>query len=246
MTDIINKLWVNIDNFNYKRIDLVSNISQDDIDRLHKTNKNFLMKPTIFLIATLTISKYRSKLWNKLKEFLYKDRVFPIKEISKENESLSKLSNSPSHFVSNTSQPNEIKFVYVKDNANTYSEESTIKLRTLRRFSKRNKNQEEDDIITITRQEPTVSEEYLGFISNHKKSVHKLSSFKSLMKKFADKNVVYIKGESFVLKSKLVYLPFVIVLLLSLYELMITYGALYFKYQPLVDEYYNQQIKSSL
>jgi hypothetical protein len=239
MTDILTKLWINIDNFNYKRIDLVSNITEDDIEILHQTHKKFLMKPTLFLVATIAFSRNRTKLWIKLREFLYKDRVFP-ENLIKEAASIQNPKIKPAE-INPMNTANQTKFVYVRENSNSENEGSTIKLRTWKRFSKRNRQTDEEQEIKITRQEPTFSEEYLGFISNHKKNVHKLSGFKILLKKFGNKNFVMNNGENFLLNTKFVYLPFIIILLLSIYELLFTYVGLYFKYQPLIDEYYNQK-----
>jgi hypothetical protein len=112
MTDILNKLWMNIDNFNYKRVDLVSNITKEDIDRLHQTHRKFIMKPTLFLLATVAFSRNRSKLWMKLKEYLYRDRVF-TNNISKEIEKQKTVNFiNPSSNLANSGGVNEIKFMF--------------------------------------------------------------------------------------------------------------------------------------
>jgi len=236
MTDILSKLWLNIDNFNYKRIDLITNISQDDIDILNHANKIFLMKPTLFLMATILFSRNRAKIWNKLREFLYKDRVIPQNIVKEKSSDKSPLTNNAEINLNKTTA--DTKFIYIRENSNSDYENRTIKLGKWKRFSKRNHQSDESNDIIITRQEPTFSEEYLGFISNQKKNIHKLSGFKIYLKKFLrNKNFVMNKGENFLMNTKLIYLPFVIILLLSAYELLLTYVGLYFKYQPLIDEY---------
>jgi hypothetical protein len=239
MTEILTKLWINIDNFNYKRIDHITNISQDDLEILNHANRKFLIKPTLCLMVTILFSKNRVKLWNRFREFLYKDRVIPqnfVKETSTAKSSL--INNAEINLNNNTK---ETKFVYVRENSHSEFESRTIKLGKWKRFSKRNQPSDETNEIIMTRQEPTFSEEYLGFISNQKKNIHKLSGFKIFLKKFRNKNFVMNKGENFLMNTKLIYLPFVIILLLSAYELLFTYVGLYFKYQPLIDEYCNQK-----
>jgi hypothetical protein len=240
MTELLTNLWMNLDNFNYMKKEIVK-VSDNDVEMLRKSRRNAILKPTVCLMLTLMFSRYRGKLWNKLRETLLGDRLV-LNQLKKEEEMKLNVINAE---MKNHQKPAEIKIEY-KQNSYSVDEENKIAISKSRRlYSRRKKNQEEientTNTVKLTRTEPTVSEEYLHFLPRYKKNVMKISAYKKFFQKYTGKEDVYNKGEKFILNSRLIYLPFLFVLFISIYDLGLTYIALYFKYQPLVDEYYSQK-----
>jgi hypothetical protein len=226
MSDILIKLWMNIDNFNYKRVDMMT-VDEEDMERLNKSHRRFLFRPITCLVISFIISRSRNKMWARLKEFLYKDRVYNVpkeKPVLRESGKL---------------EAPKVEFTLKSEAERNLEKNSFMALRKKRKFSI------EEEITSNMRIEPTVSEEYLKFIPQYKSNIRKLSFFKKYFKKLTDKNIVN-KGENFILTTKLIYIPFIIVLFLSTYELAVTYLGLYLKYQPLIDEYFQQNINKNI
>lgn len=231
MNDNLALLWLNIDNFNYKDRNKLA-IHKNDVESLRVARRNFLLKPGMCLIFTMIFGKYRNRIWSSTKRYF-------IGERRKDN--IYKQVNTAEH-------AKESVVIEYRKNENNFDFDESNKIalnnsRSLRSSRKKNENAENTTNINLTRTEPTFNEEYLGFMNKYRSNIHKLGMFKKYSSKLTGKETILNNGENFLLKTKLIYIPFIVFLLLSLYDLTYTYIGCYFKYQPLVDEYYDYKMK---
>ncbi len=237
MTEAITQLWVNIDKFNYIDRDRLK-ISKYDVENLKVARKNLLLKPGLCLIATLIFSRYRTKLWSFTKQYFIGNRGsanrYKPSELQAEFNSVNK------------SKSEEVIIEYKNsDRFSDIDESNRVAISNSRKLSSRKRiltgEFSKDEIVNIPRVEPTYSQEYLGFLNKYGESVRKFAFFKSYTNSITGKEKVLESGETFLMKTKLIYIPFVILLIFALYDLGYTYVGVYFKYQPLIDEYYRQK-----
>lgn len=243
MSEILTNLWLNIDNLSYMEKDRVQ-ISQDDIELLAKARRNLIVQPGICLLLTIGFSRYRHKLWRTTKNYFLGDRTMKRKLKVVDNIGGDKASSFKSA-ATDTPISEEVKIEYRYSNSNNYEDSNKIALSQSRKLSARRKSSQNEEFMNISRIEPTVSEEHLSFTHKYINSVRRFALLKKLVNKYTKKDSVYHRGENFLLGSKLIYLPFIILLFLSFYDLILTYAGLYIKYQPLIDEYYGQTTKDT-
>jgi hypothetical protein len=230
MSDILTYLWLNIDRFSYMDKSKF-NINKNDIELLQMTRRNMIIKPGTCLLLTMILSKNRMKIWSKFKNYFVRNRV-------KKNLDANTITQNT---VNISEPPPKIKIEYIDQN---YDEVNKILLSSSRKLSSRKKNDSipTDDTMNLPRTEPTFGEMYLSSFVKYKDHVRKFAKFK----KFTNSNKEYVhnRGQIFLNKTRLIYLPFFIILFLSFYDLVMTYAALYLKYQPLIDEYYEKNNKN--
>jgi hypothetical protein len=215
MSEILTNLWITIDSFTYPEEIKINN---RDIFMFNKAKRDFIIKPLSILLITALISRNRVQIYNKLKNYLLRGRTFqtvPKKDIEKLKSTTQKLNNYENIF------------------------QDSITVTGSRKLSSRKErlNKVEDEEMKVPLKPPTFSEEYGGFMRKHKEKVHRLSFLKKYFKR-GNREDITNKAEHFLLNTKLIYLPFVLILLIYGYDLGLTYLALYLKYQPVVDQYY--------
>lgn len=235
MADILTQLWLNIDSFNYLNPSIVRT-SNDDAQLYIKTKRKFWINTSLFLGATFLFSKYRPNLWMRCKNHFLGDRIHKLNAIKEQDRLEKTLINDPTQ---------KIKIEYKTSNED-FDGPQNLNLMHSRKLRTRNKNVVDDiveDTVKIPLQNPTFSEEYFGFMKKYRKNVSQLSVYNKFFHNIFNKKEVNEKGENFIMNTKFIYLPFLIFLIFSLYDLAVTYIALYFKYQPIVDEYYRQNKK---
>ncbi len=229
-------IWVNIERFNY--LDKTkTRITKEDIYSMKKARKKVLVNSGVCFILTFAFSKYRHRMWVGLKKYFVKSKI---------QGNIYKLDENNLFLNNNINKNPEITVEY-KDRYNSHEHDDSNKLAinsSRRLSSKRNKQILTEEIsINETFKPPTYREEYLSSLNRIVPRIQKLIFLKKYSSKLTDQNKILKSGENFLLKTKLIYLPFLIILFMTLYELAITYLALYIKYQPLVDEYYSQKNK---
>jgi hypothetical protein len=237
MTEAITQLWLNIDKFNYMDRERLR-ISKYDVESLKVARKNLILKPGLCLIVTMIFSRYRTKLWSFTKNYFIGNRSninkYKISDIKTTQSDLNSIKNSKTEEV-----------IIQYRNPDMYSdidESNKVAISNSRKVSSRRKKlngeNSKDDIVNIPREEPTYSQEYLSFLNKYGSNVRKFAIFKSYTNNITGKEKILESGETFLMKTKLIYIPFLILLIFALYDLGYTYVGIYFKYQPLIDEYY--------
>jgi hypothetical protein len=231
MSDILASLWMSIDKFNYQDIDKLT-ITNYDVNNLIISRRNFVLKPGMCLLVTMIFSRYRSRLWSFAKDyFLGNRRAINIYK------SKGEVTNS------NMSDKEEVLIEYKNEQTfGDVDESNKFALSNARKLNQR-RAKNEVEFMRITREEPTYSKEYLGFLSRYGQNVKKFNFFKKYTDRFTAQEKVLHSGENFLMKTKLIYLPFLLILIFSTYDLVVNYVGFYFKYQPLIDEFYSQKIK---
>ena len=141
----------------------------------------------------------------------------------------------------------DIVFEYKNNHNEDIDESNKLALNFARKLKSRRRIEEESnnaptEQMNLSRVEPTYSQEYLGFLKKYGTNVKKFAFFKKYAASITGKEKVLHTGENFLLNTKLIYLPFLAILIFSTYDLALTYIGIYFKYQPLIDEYYNYKV----
>lgn len=235
MSEILTNIWINIQTFNYLNQDNLA-IQNSDIEILKNCRQNFMVKPSLFFILTALLGRYRNTLWVSFKKYFVKNKISG--NIYKENKN--NLDKDPS-----LQKTQEIRFerkeINLESNTDDYNRVAISMSRKI--SSRRNKDQLQDLKINDF-QNPTYREEYLSFFSRFMPKVKRLIYLKKISSKISNQDKVLKNGENYILKSKFIYFPFLIIFIYYLYDLLISYAALYIKFQPLIDEYYEQSLKN--
>jgi hypothetical protein len=230
MSDVITQLYLGIDRFSYLGNEL--KISKDDIRVLNKSWNDLKYKPGLFLIFTIAISRNRLLLWNLIKFKIRGDRVALSSADYKSN-----FAPVIERSTQSTVNPNNVAF------ENTYS--SVELTGTSSRVSRRRREKVEDEKVTLPRRNPTFSEEYFKNAGTITKNVKDMRLRNTLVSWLRTDRVSFInRSEKYFMKTRLIYFPFILVFMLYFSDFMITSLGLYFKYQPLVDQYYLNNIKT--
>jgi hypothetical protein len=227
MSDIITQLYLNIDKFNYLNSNL--NISKDDIKMLNRSWNDLKYKPTAFLVLTFLVSRNRLKLWNYIKSRVRGDRIVSSTDY--------KANFAPAVERPQVSTSNHD---ITLENLNSRIELTNISSRV----SKQRREKVEEEKTFLPRRNPTFSEEYFKNAGAYTKNVKDMRLKNTLVNFLrTDRESFINRSEKYLMKTKLIYVPFVMVLMLYFSDFAITSLGLYFKYQPLVDQYYLTNIK---
>ena len=229
MAEILTRIWSNIDKFNYKDVNTVK-ISQEDINIFKKSQKNLIMKPALFFFITFVFSRNRLRIWNSIKKYFMGYRL----ELNKKLRNIEKLENI-------SENEKTIKFEYKNQEIpeTEYYRVPIITSRIVRTKGGKNEKKEETILIKNTK---SFSDDHMISSSVYKEKANKLSEIKNYLPDYLKQKKSIVKLEHFLLNTKLVYLPFIFILLYFIYDFSLTNLALYLKLQPIADEYYNQKI----
>jgi len=243
MSDILTNLYINIDKFSYT--DPVLRLDYNDIELLTSKRKQAVIIPSLFFISTFMFSRSRPKLWAYTKNYFLGNRTriqeeaIPIikKEISEVTaDKIAKPSAVSAH---STIVNPKYEEVYYKNLEIKITGSRNLKL-------KKGETKQSDDSYNLPRKEPSIAKEYLSFTSNYMPKGDQLSMMKKFTKKLGNSDSFKNNAEERLLNTKLIYIPFFLVLISYIYDLAFTYFGLYFKYQPLVNEYYDQKVDKKL
>lgn len=227
MSDILTNLWLNIDRFSYKDTNYLK-ITQDDVRILDKVTRRMIYLPTMTFLMIYALKKYRANLSKSFKRIFLGDK--------KLTRTLSDIKVTPKEDVPVT--PKE-KIVFEYNTHSEINDHNATRLTILesRKISSR-KDKYNPVTINETFKSPTTRELYFANSTrNFKESLHK--KFKTPSKFMIER---FIKAKDYLSRTKLIYFPVFIVFVVCLVDVVVAYIGLYFKYQPLVDEYYNQEI----
>ena len=244
MSDILTNLYINIDNLNY--LENPRGIDYNDINLLNTKRRQTLIVPSLCLLSTLLISRFRPKLWSYTKNYFIGNRG---RQILPETENITQVKTNVKEALSVksdkpvvTNKSNQPVFEEV------YYESVPIKIQGSRNLKLKKSEVSSDKTVNLPRKEPSIATEYLSFTKNYNPSENspenKLKIAKNLSilsKMFGNSDSFKNKAEDRMLNTKFIYIPFMIVLFSYLYDLAYTYFGLYFKYQPLINEYYDQK-----
>jgi hypothetical protein len=226
MSDIITKLYLNIDRFNYQGGDI--NISKDDIEMLNTAWWSLKYKPAIFLLGSILISRNRTRLWNYIKDTTRGERVITATSDYKAN--FAPVIEKPFRVDTN----NTIE--------QTYSKIELIN--TSSRKSRRSREKLEEEKVVLPRRNPTFSEEYFKNSNVLTKNVKEMRLKNTLIRLFkTDRESFINRSERYFMKTKMIYIPFIIVFMIYFYDFSVISLGLYLKYQPLIDQYYLTNFK---
>jgi len=241
-------------------------IESEDINMFENSLKKIIMNPTIFLIVTITFSRLRPRIIRGLKEFFYKNRTESLKKqlLEEMNGNFSQISQKNSKklnktiFASKGPDNNNLSDKYHNQLINEYENsdnhlfnqgESALRINTSRKLKAHRggkDNYNEEDILNVPRKEPMFREEYFTFGKGLRAKASRLLYFKQFLNRKIDRSNFNNKALHFLVNSKLVYLPFFIFTILTLFDFGYTTFGLYLKYQPLIDTYYAINIDSRI
>ncbi len=234
MVDILANIWLTIDNFSYPKL---YNIDTRDLDMLKKAKYNLMFYPSFTFVVCLGISRNRQRLFTIIKKhYLNREKNFKLE-------------------MENFKMKNTHKEEISTQSANIQSEiQETIQYNTQRNISEIHmfqprrtidkKDPFKTEIIKDTKNTEPFSEEYGSWIKMYKRGIKQgFSPFKMKFKKRLDnKEELSVRINKFLCTTKLIYLPFLVMLIVCLKEFGITYFGLYCKYQPLIDRYYENEM----
>jgi hypothetical protein len=272
MSDIFTKLYLGINTFKYPNSMMIEN---DDIYLLKKSLEKATIQPLLLLTFSIIFSRSRPKILLRLKKFFYDRRPQSQRNklISEMNQKLSEVNESYSNSIkkdnikvfnfkstSNDNKKNEeIQEKYQNeilkefDRNNDLTNTTKINISTSRKLmTRRNSNLNENginnDTMTLIRKEPTFREDFFTFGKSSRLKVIRLLFFKKFLNKNINKENINNRALGFLLNTKLVYLPFVIFTIITIFDFGYTSFGLYLKYQPLIDSYfkYNMELNKRI
>jgi hypothetical protein len=234
MVDILGNIWLTIDNFSYPKL---YNIDNRDLDMLRKAKFNLIFYPSITFVICFGVSRNRQRLFTIIKKhFLNRDKNFKL-----ELENF-KMKNTPKEEITTQSATiqTEIQETIQYSSQRNISEIHIFQPRRV--IDKRDPFKTE--IVKDTKNTEPFSEEFGGWLKQYKRSMKQgFSPFKMKFKKRLDnKEELSVRINKFLYTTKLIYLPFLLMLIVCLKEFGITYFGLYCKYQPLIDRYFENEM----
>ena len=245
-------------------------IDNEDVNLLQNSLRKATMQPILLLTLSVIFSRSRPKLFQRLKKYFY-DRRPQSQRIKLMSEMNSKISAVNESYKPNSIEKEQIKIFNFKSTDNKQNAEIQDKYQTkiLNEFdnrievgpskvfispsrkitSKRNMSSESaDEVINLPRKEPTFREDFFTFGKSSRMKVGRLLYFKQFLNKKITKDSMNNRALGFLLNTKVVYLPFVIFSLITLFDFGYTSFGLYLKYQPLIDAYfiYHEQLNTKI
>jgi len=265
MSDIFTKLYLGINTFKYPNSMIIEN---DDINLLNYSIKKATVQPLLLLTISVIFSRSRPRIFKSLKKFFYDRR--PQSQRNKLMTEMDQQLSAINESYKTSSKKEEIKIFNFKptdaNNKNNAEIQQNYQDSILKEFekdqeiigssklnispsrklkSRRNQNENEtnNDSITLIRKEPTFREDFFTFGKSSRMKVGKLLYFKKFLNVKIQKESVNNRALGFLLNTRLVYLPFVIFTLITIFDFGYTSLGLYLKYQPLIDAYFNYSME---
>ena len=226
MVDILANIWLNIDSFSYPKL---YNIDARDLETLNTVRFNIIFYPTTTFLICFGLSRNREKIFNLVKKhFLNREKNFKLdlenykmKDITKEELSIETI---------NISKKKINMFSTKGDDISIFEPRKVVNNRV---------PYQPQVIKDPKRNVDMFTEEYAGWLKSYKNSAKEgLSPFRMMFKNRLDnKEKLSVRINKFLFTTKLIYLPFLIMLIVCFKDLYMTYFGFYCKYQPLIDRY---------